>query len=147
MSKKIYIIEDEEAVRISLISIIDELLDGFEVIGFNDNGQHGLKECIILKPDLAIIDIRLPDVNGLEILHVLKKKNPQIKVLIYSGVLNLSTIKHAYRGKADGILEKPSSVEEYMNAITTLLSGDIYYSQNVLEKLLSHETIAPFARR
>ena len=144
MSKKIYIIEDEEAVRFSLIAIIDEFLDGYEVVGFNGNGQLGIKECLELKPDLAIVDVRLADVNGIEILHIVKKRNPEIKVLIHSGFLDLNTAKLAYKGEADGILEKPGSVEEIKTAITTVLSGDDYYSQNVLEKLLTHETAPPF---
>ena len=49
MSKGIYIIEDEEVVRLSMIKIIDKLLDHFEVIGYSGNDQEGLKECLELK--------------------------------------------------------------------------------------------------
>ncbi len=59
MSKRIYIIEDEEGVRFSLVYLIDNLLDGYEVTGFNENGQQGLKECLESKPDLAIVDLML----------------------------------------------------------------------------------------
>ena len=144
MSKKIYIIEDEEVVQKSIAEIINMSFDDCEIVGFNINGQIGVKECIKLKPDLAIVDIRLPDVNGLEILHILKKRNPKIKVLIFSGILDLNTMKHAYHGKADGILEKPGSVKEIKAAIKTVLSGDNYYSLHVMKKLLAHETVAPF---
>lgn len=74
MTKKFYIIEDEKAAHISLFAIIDNFLDNCEVIGFNANGQLGINEYLALKPDLAIVDIRLPDVNGIEILHILKKE-------------------------------------------------------------------------
>ncbi len=144
MSKKLYIIDDDESVRISLIGIIDEMLDSIELAGFNENGHDGILECLALKPDLAIVDIRLPDVNGIEILHILKKRNPDIKVLIHSGFLDLNTAMLAYKGEADGILEKPSPIKEIIKAINMVLSGDDYYSPNVLEKLLTHETRAPF---
>lgn len=144
MNKKIYIIEDEEGVQQSLIEIIKMEFDDCKVVGSNINGEIGLKECIKIKPDLVIVDIRLPEVNGLEILHILKKRIPETKVLIFSGILNLGTMKHAYHGKADGILEKPGSVEEIKSAIKTVLSGDNFYSLHVMKNLLSHETAAPF---
>ena len=146
MNKKIYIIDDDEVVRISLIHIIDDFLDGFEVAGFNGNGQLGIKECIKIKPDLAIVDVRLPDVNGIEILHILKKRNPEIKVLIHSGYLDLNTVKLAYNGEADGIVEKPASLDEFKTAIKSTSSGKHYCSQGVLEKLLKYHTVPPFVR-
>lgn len=136
MSKKIYIIEDEEVVRFSLIEIIDKVLDGFEVAGFNGSGQMGLKGCLDLKPDIAIVDVMLPDLNGLEILKIIKKKNPEIKVIIHSGYLLLNIAKLAYEEKVDGILEKPSSLEEFKTAIKTVISGETYFSKNIREKLL-----------
>ena len=138
MSKIIYIVEDENVVRISLNYIIDDYLEGIEVVGFNENGQLGLKECLELKPDLAIVDVMLPDANDIEILQIIKKKNPDIKVIIHSGYLTLNTAKLAYDKKADGILEKGTSVEEIKTAIKTVLSGENYYSNSVREKLISH---------
>ncbi len=146
MNKKFYIIEDEEAVRISLFAIIDDFLDDCEVVGYNTNGQLGINECLALKPDLAIIDIRLPDVNGIEILHIIKKRDPEIKVIIHSGFLDLNTVKLAYNGEADGIIEKPVSLDEFKTAVETIYAGDQYYSPGVLEKLLQYHTVPPFVR-
>ena len=137
MTKIIYIIEDEEVVRLSMIEIIDKFLDDFEVIGYSGNGQEGLKECLELKPDLAIVDVMLPDINGLEVLSVIKKKSPEIKVIIHSRYLILNIAKLSYDEKADGIVEKPSSVNELKTAINTVLAGDVYYSKNIMDKLNS----------
>jgi len=121
-------------------------MDGFEVVGFNGNGQLGIKECLELKPDLVIVDVRLPDVNGIEILHIIKKRIPEVKVLIYSGLLDLNTVKLAYNGEADGIVEKPASLDEFKTAIKSTSSGKQYCSQGVLEKLLKYHTVPPFVR-
>ena len=137
MTKRIYIIEDEEVVRLSMIEIIDKFLDDLEVIGYSGNGQEGLKECLELKPDLAIVDVMLPDINGLEVLSVIKKKSPEIKVIIHSRYLILNIAKLSYDEKADGIVEKPSSVNELKTAINTVLAGDVYYSKNIMDKLNS----------
>lgn len=137
MTKRIYIIEDEEVVRLSMMEIIDKLQDDIEVIGYSGNGEEGLKECLELKPDLAFVDIMLPDINGLEVLSVIKKKSPEIKVIIHSGYLILNIAKLSYDEKADGIIEKPASVHEIKTAINAVLSGDVYYSKNIMDKLNS----------
>ena len=100
MTKKVYIIEDDGLTSKMITKVIDTYFDDIEVIGSNQNGQSGVGECVKLNPDLAIVDIRLPDVNGLEILHILKRRHPQMKVLIYSGILNLNAIKT--RASRDG---------------------------------------------
>ncbi len=144
MNKKIYIIEDDELTQKMIRMVISKFFENAELVGSHTNGQQGLSECIALQPDLAIVDIRLPDVNGLEILHILKKRMPHTKVLIYSGILRPSTVKRAYFGNADGILEKSGSVEELKIAIEKLLSGDSYYSRNVTEDTLPHNAVPPF---
>jgi len=111
MNKTVYIIEDDQLTYKMIKVVISKYFDDLDIVGGNGNGQLALKECIKLKPDLAIVDIRLPDVNGLEILNILKRRTPHIKVLIYSGILRTSTIKHALQGRADGILEKSGSIE------------------------------------
>ena len=112
MNTKIYIIEDEEVVQQSLIEIINMDFVDCKVVGSNINGEIGLKECIKIKPDLAIVDILLPDVNGLEILHILKKKNPEIKILIFSAILDLRTMKHAYHGRLMAYLKNQGRLKK-----------------------------------
>ncbi len=142
MTKKVYIIEDDELTCKMIKKVIDTYFDDIEVIGSNLNGQSAVGECVKLNPDLAIVDIRLPDVNGLEILHVLKRRHPQMKVLIYSGILNLKAIKRAHQGMADGIIEKSEGIEELKSAIEAIVSGRSYYSPIVTEQLLQHEVIS-----
>ncbi len=140
MNKRIYIIEDDKLSCDTIAAVINECFDDFKIVSCEGDGEIAIKECISLKPDLAIVDIRLPGVNGLEILHILKKRSPQTKILIYSGILNLNTIKHAYHGKAEGIMEKPGTLDLLRSAIETVLSGEVYYSPTVLETLLSLKT-------
>ncbi len=142
MTKKVYIIEDDGLTSKMITKVIDTYFDDIEVIGSNQNGQSGVGECVKLNPDLAIVDIRLPDVNGLEILHILKRRHPQMKVLIYSGILNLNAIKRAHQEMADGIIEKSEGIEELKAAIEAIVSGRSYYSPIVTEQLLQHEVIS-----
>ncbi len=142
MTKKVYIIEDDGLTSKMITKVIDTYFDDIEVIGSNQNGQSGVGECVKLNPDLAIVDIRLPDVNGLEILHILKRRHPEMKVLIYSGILNFKAIQRAHQGMADGIIEKSEGIEELKSAIEAIVSGRSYYSPIVTEQLLQHEVIS-----
>jgi DNA-binding NarL/FixJ family response regulator len=142
MKKTVYIIEDDGLTCKMITKVISTYFDDIDVIGSNQNGQSGVGECVKLNPDLAIVDIRLPDVNGLELLHILKRRHPQMKVLIYSGILNFKAIQRAQQGMADGIIEKSEGIEALKAAIETVISGESYYSPIVTEQLLQHEVIS-----
>ena len=83
---KVYIVEDDALLREMLTEHLAEFCPGIEVVGANGNGQIALSECMDLKPDLIILDIRLPELIELDILDFIKEKFPQIKILIYSGL-------------------------------------------------------------
>ncbi len=78
---KIYIAEDDALLCEMLIEHLAEFCPGAEVVGANGNGQIAMLECMKLNPDLIILDIRLPELSGLDILHLIKEKFPQIKIL------------------------------------------------------------------
>ena len=79
---KIYIAEDDALLCEMLIEHLAEFCPGAEVVGANGNGQIAMLECMKLNPDLIILDIRLPELSGLDILHLIKEKFPQIKILL-----------------------------------------------------------------
>ena len=109
---KIYIVEDDAFVREMLTSHLADFCPGNEVIGANGNGQRAQSECLELNPDLIILDIRLPELGGLEIFYLIKDKFPQIRILIYSGLADPQSIKNAKCSKADGYILKNYGLEE-----------------------------------
>ena len=130
---KIYVIEDDHLVRNLLVKHIPEIIPEYEIIGSSGDGQDAIKDCIDLKPDLVIVDIRLPEVNGLEILHVLRNKIPQLKILMYSGIANKDAVEIAMRGKADGYLLKSANFEELVTAMKSIAGGGSYFSPEIFK--------------
>ncbi len=130
---KIYVIEDDDIVRNLLITHIPELIPEYEIIGSTGDGQDAIKECIDLNPDIVIVDIRLPEVNGLEILHLLKNKMPQVKILIYSGIANKEAVEIAFRGNADGYVLKSGKLEELVKAVKSIAGGGSYFSPEIFK--------------
>ena len=134
---RIYIIEDEPILR----CLFEEYLTAsdleIDIIGRSGNGHEALSDCIELKPDIALVDIRLPEVNGLEILHILKMRVPEIKVLIFTGSTNASAVRIAVEGKADGFIEKAAGLEQLVDAVKALNKGEHHYSPAVYRQILT----------
>lgn len=133
-----YIIEDEAVLRNLFSEYFASALPEVSIVGSSGNGQEALKHCMEQKPDMAIVDIRLPEVNGLEILHIFKRRLPKTKVIIFTGMMNAETVKIAVNGKADALIEKSEGMEEVKKAIEVVKTGNHYYSPKVYKFMLSY---------
>ncbi|MDP4611398.1 MAG: response regulator transcription factor [Opitutales bacterium] len=150
--KTVYIIEDEEILRNLLSTFFATTFPELEVIGMSGDGGEGAEQCLELAPDLVIVDIQLPEVNGLEILHLLKRKFPDIKILIFTGKTSHQTVKIAVHGKADGFINKISGLEELRKAIEAVSKGEQFFSPEIYDEVVKirgegpSRTRSPFSR-
>ncbi len=134
--KSVYIIEDEEILRTLLSTFFTNSFPDLEVLGMTGDGGEGVEKCLELAPDLVIVDIQLPEVNGLEILHLLKRKFPKIKILIFTGKTSPTTVKIAVKGKADGFINKISGLEELEQAIKAVQNDEQYFSPEIYDEVV-----------
>lgn len=123
---RVYIIEDVELMLEVVHSYVSSL-EGVEIVGESVNGMNAMNEILELKPDLVLTDIHLPDVNGLEILYLVKRKHPETHVVVFTGSVTKEKVKLAYEGGADGFVEKSANLDEFKNAIDALRRGDRYF--------------------
>ncbi len=135
--KNIYIIEDDEIVRNLLIRYLNEIIPDHKIVGISEDGVEAKDDCVRLNPDLVILDLYLPVINGLEILHFLKRKIPDTKVIIFSGIAEKRIYDIAVEGKADGYVIKTSGFEEFYHAVKTISEGETYYSSELQNSGLS----------
>jgi DNA-binding NarL/FixJ family response regulator len=99
------------------LRIIDEAKDGQEVIELTR----------LQRPDLVLMDVRMPKVNGLEATRTIKEELPTTKVLIVSAYEDPLFVSEAVRAGADGHVLKLSPVQELLDAIRGVLRGDSQY--------------------
>lgn len=137
--KKLFIVEDDPMLRKMLIPFMEMKFPGVQVEGSSADGEEAIRQCIEIEPDLVILDIDLPNMSGLEILHILRKRIPNTKVIIYSGVLNPRMVEIAINGKADGILPKSAKIDEIIDAINAVLEGKRYYSKDIQPLVKAYE--------
>lgn len=134
--KTVYIIEDQEILRDLLSIFFAASFPDLELLGMTGNGGEGVEQCLQLSPDLVIVDIQLPEVNGLEILHLLKRKYPNIKILVFTGEISPQTIKIAVRGNADGLINKISGLEELTKALHAVQHDKQFFSPEIYDEVV-----------
>jgi DNA-binding NarL/FixJ family response regulator len=136
--KRILIIDDHPLFREGIRTIIQG--DGrYEVIGEAGNANQGLKLAKRLKPDLALVDISLPDISGFDLIRDMKKYSADIPILVLSMHSKVDYIVQAFQAGAIGYLTKESATEMLINGIEHTLKGDYFMdtsvSQQVVHKL------------
>ena len=128
----IYVIEDQTILRELVCRLIDDM-SGFELAGSSGDGLEGLRECMELRPDLVIVDIMVPSLNGLEIVRQLKKAVPDTKLIVFSAYSTRERVQAALQAGVNGIVHKDASVEELESGIKHVMVGASFMSTQILE--------------
>lgn len=133
---RILIVDDHAIVREGLKQILAEV-DDIEVAGEADCSSCALQIARLEPWDLVLMDISMPDRNGLETLGLLKKEHPGIKVLMLSMHRETQYAVRALKTGAAGYLNKQSAPDQLVNAIRLVASGKKYISAEVAQELAS----------
>ncbi len=127
---KAILADDHGVVRSGIRSLLESEGD-IQVIAEADNGQEAIQQVAALSPDLAIVDIRMPVMNGLEATQRIRQSAPNTKVLILSMHDDEDYILQSVESGASGYLLKGSSKEEFLRAVRTVYAGEKYFSADV----------------
>jgi two-component system nitrate/nitrite response regulator NarL len=131
----VLIADDHTLVRRGLVSLLS-LVDGIEVVGEASDGRLAVDLALKLDPDVVLMDVSMPGLNGLEATRQLKKESPQIKVLVLSAHDNEEYVLQVMRSGANGYILKNSSAEELYAAIRAVYTGQAFFSPSVSRILL-----------
>jgi two-component system nitrate/nitrite response regulator NarL len=130
----VVIIDDHPLLRKGLQQLA-KLSPEIEIIGETDNGKQGLIMVYELKPDLVLLDLNMPGMNGLETLSALKRLDPTPKVAILTVSDTHEDVVAAMREGADGYLLKDMDPEELLIKLHELAEGHLVMSPNIAESL------------
>jgi DNA-binding NarL/FixJ family response regulator len=120
---RIIIADDHDLVREAMRSMLDIEPD-LRIIDEAKDGQEIIELTRLQRPDLVIMDVRMPKVNGLEATQTIKEELPTTKVLIWSAYEDPVLVSDAVRAGADGYVLKLSPVQELVDAIRGVLGGE-----------------------
>ncbi len=133
---KILIIDDHAIVGEGLKQFLASI-GGFEVAGQARTAREGLDMIQSAPWDLLLLDIGLPDMNGIEVLKIVRRNKPELPILIFSMYAEDDYAMAALEAGAVGYLPKDSDPEEILAAIRRASSGERYLSPTLADKLLS----------
>jgi len=118
MAKQILVVDDEERIRQSLNGVLKD--EGYEVLEVKD-GAQALKQIEVEPPDLILLDIWMPGMDGMETLERIKKQIPNLPVIMISGHANIELAVKATKLGAYDFIEKPLSLEKVLLAVNNAL--------------------------
>jgi len=132
---KITIADDQELLRQSL-QIILGATEGFDVIDAVENGREVIRSVRNQKPDIILMDIRMPEIDGVTCTQLIKENYPDIKIIILTTFDDDEYVFNALKYGASGYLLKGVSPKELSNAIRKVYNGDEMLNSNIAMKVL-----------
>lgn len=133
---KIFIADDHSLFRDGVSSLLEG--GGHEVIGQSGDGKSALERIITLQPDLVLLDMNLPGMNGLQVLRQIKERYPKIKVVFLTVADEESSLISAIESGADGYLLKNLNSNEFLEMIGGLERGEAAISRSMTSSLFRH---------
>jgi len=133
--KRIVIAEDHEVIRQSLKTLIS-VETGYQIVGEAANGLEAIRIVGELEPDLVLMDISMPKMNGLEAIREIKTMLPSTPVVILTVHKEEEFVLEAFRAGAAGYLLKHESQAELLMGLATVLAGKRFISPMISEKVL-----------
>mgnify|MGYP002523932875 CR=1 FL=1 len=134
---KTLLVEDHELTRLGL-SIMLEQAEDIELTGQAENGQKGVDLAKSLLPDVIIMDIGLPIIDGIEATRQIKEFNPECKILIFTSKDGDNDVFEAYKSGADGYVMKDASKEQICTAIRAVNDGVAWLDPAIAKLVLSN---------
>ncbi len=134
-SLKIILVDDHVLVRDGIKALLEHE-NSFEVIAEAHNGKQALEIIPTYQPDMLIVDIRMPEMTGNELVRIVSKQFPKIKTLILSMHDAHEYVMEAIEAGADGYMLKGSSKVELLKALDTISNGGKYFSGDVSSILI-----------
>jgi CheY-like chemotaxis protein len=118
--KRILIVDDHAALRMALRHVIDSVLE-FEVCGEAENGREGIERAGELQPDLIVLDLSMPVMNGFEAARELKALFPSVPLLLYTSFVSSNVEDAALAAGVSKVASKSSPPEALVEDLRTLL--------------------------
>ncbi len=133
---RVVLADDHVFVRDGIKSLLENEVN-IEVVGEATDGVEALKIIESLNPDLLILDIRMPNLTGIEVVESLRSHNKSLKIVMLSMHESEEYVLKSIKAGADGYLLKGSSKEEFLKAIHTVANGGKYFSGDISSILIS----------
>ena len=133
--KRVFIAEDHGVLRAGLRSLLDATGE-LKVVGEAEDGAEAIRRITACDPDLVLLDISMPKMDGISVIKDLKKRYPDIKILVLTMFKTEEYVLEVFHSGAEGYCLKSSSYDELLMGIQAVLSGKRFISPEISENVL-----------
>jgi DNA-binding NarL/FixJ family response regulator len=131
---RLLIIEDQTAVREMLVEMLASDPQ-YRLVGQCGDGREALRMCLELKPDVVVLDARLPGMGGVDLLRRITRELPATRVLVFSGNDNPHLIREMIEAGARGFVEKTANLAEFKKGLAAIALGGTHFGPAVAKAL------------
>ncbi|GAB3994925.1 response regulator transcription factor [Spirosoma daeguense] len=137
MSIRILVADDHSVVRKGIRMLLEDEAD-MQIVGEAADGDEAIALLSDIQPDVLLLDITMPRMSGIEALKVVSKQYPNVRTLMFSMHNNPDYILNSVQNGAAGYLLKDTGQEEILEAVRTVVNGDLYYPPNASSVIIRH---------
>ena len=141
MKTRIVIVDDHEAVRELLGRYLERSVD-YEVVGQAGTGFEAMRLFKRTAPDLAIIDLFLPELCGQEVMLRVRRELPETRILVFTGAWDAGVLTNALRAEPNGMVHKAEPLEVLVSALRMVGAGGRFFSPKI-SQFLGHSELGP----
>lgn len=131
---RILIVDDHALVRSGIASLLKA--KDIEVVGEASNGLEAVEKTRRLKPDIVLMDIKMPGCNGLEATQIIKAEMPQVKIVMVTAFDDDEDLFEAMKSGASGYILKNVNADEFFNLLSSVMRGEIAVSPWIASKIV-----------
>jgi DNA-binding NarL/FixJ family response regulator len=133
---RLMIAEDQELIRSSL-QIVLSIEEDIDVVGLAENGEQAVSLCARLKPDVILMDINMPVMDGIEATKQIKKQYPEVKIIVLTTFQEMDFVIEALQSGAEGYLLKAIDTKDLVAGIRVVAHGGTLITQEVAKALFA----------
>jgi len=136
---RVLVVDDHRHIHEVITRVLENVPD-VVIVGQAANGVEAVKLCEETRPDLVLMDVVMPRMDGMQATEIIRAKYPETKILVLSSFQDHQSVHQLLRGGAVGYITKDSLASDLVNIIRTAIQGKVVISTNIIEKLVSPET-------
>lgn len=133
---RVFLVDDHK-ILLPGIRIIIESLSGFSVIGEANDGLSAVREITRLKPDICVVDLSIPLLNGFGVARQLLEEHIDTKIILLTSFVDDSLVSRALQCKISGYVLKENNTEELKRALTEVRDGNRYFTPSVMTRVIN----------
>jgi len=137
------LIADDQTITRTGIRVLLSAQAEIEIVGEAQNGEQAIELAASLQPDVILMDLRMPGINGIEATRRIHRTSPNIHILILTVFEDDTSVFPAIRAGARGYLLKNSEQDELLRAIQTVVNGGAIFSPGIAQKVLGYLNAPP----